>query len=122
MKFCQGLHKTDHLYDKLMDMEVKSWATAQEIIKKYSQSQALKADLVESAPKSQGHIVNQMSGSGGGGSARDPPAGLPGSRERNMIRTTGAGTRQRLIRHMEGGTVLGGARVIAEFAGPATRW
>ena len=65
MKFCQGLNKTDRLYDKLMDMEVKSWAKEQEIIKKYSQSQALKADLVESAPKSQGHMVNQMSGSGG---------------------------------------------------------
>ena len=25
MKYCQGLHKTDRLYDKLMDMEVKSW-------------------------------------------------------------------------------------------------
>ena len=64
MKFCQGLHKTDRLYDKLMDMEVKCWATAQEIIKRYAQSQALKADLVESAPKSQGNIVNQMPGSG----------------------------------------------------------
>ena len=51
MKYCQGLHKTDRLYDKLMDMDVKSWATAQEIIKKYAQSQALKADLVESAPR-----------------------------------------------------------------------
>ena len=40
MKYCQGLHKTDRLYDKLMDMESKSWATAQEIIKKYAQSQA----------------------------------------------------------------------------------
>ena len=45
MKFCQGLNKTDRLYDKLMDMEVHRWATAQEIIKKYSQSQVLKADL-----------------------------------------------------------------------------
>ena len=32
MKYCQGLHKTDKRYNKLMDMEVKSWATAQEII------------------------------------------------------------------------------------------
>ena len=40
MKYCQGLHKTNRLYDKLMDMKVKSWATAQEIIKKYAQSQA----------------------------------------------------------------------------------
>ena len=33
MKYCQGLHKTDRLYNKLMEMEVKSWSTAQEIIK-----------------------------------------------------------------------------------------
>ena len=65
MKYCQGLHKTDRLYDKLMDMEVKSWATTQEIIKKYAQSQALNADLVESTPKNQGHIVNKMSGDSG---------------------------------------------------------
>ena len=48
-----------------MEMDVHSWAAAQDIIKKYSQSQALKADLVESAPRSQGHVVNQMSGSSG---------------------------------------------------------
>ena len=42
MKFCQGLHKTDRLYNKLMDMEVKSWSSAQEIIRKYAQSQASK--------------------------------------------------------------------------------
>ena len=119
MKFCHGLNKTHCLYDKLMDMEVHSWATAQEIIKKYSQSQALRADLVESAPKSQGHIVNQMSGSGG--SAPRPPARLRGRRERNMIRTTGAGTGQRLILAMEGGKVLGGAKVIQEFAGAVMR-
>ena len=58
MKFCQGLNKTDRLYDKLMEMDVHSWATAQNIIKNYSQSMALKADLVESAPRSQGHVVN----------------------------------------------------------------
>ena len=57
IKYCQGLHKTYRLYDKLMDTEIKSWATAQEIIKKYAKSQALKADLVESAPKNQGHII-----------------------------------------------------------------
>ena len=65
MKYCQGLHKTDRLYDKLMDMEVKSGATSQEIIKNYVQSQALKADLVESATKNQGHIENKMSGDSG---------------------------------------------------------
>ena len=62
MKYCQGLQKTDRLYDKLMDLEVKKWATAQKLIKKYVQSQALKADLVESAPKNQGHIVMKLSG------------------------------------------------------------
>ena len=45
-------------------MEVHSWAGAKEIIKKHSQSTALKADLVESAPRSQGQIMNQMSGDG----------------------------------------------------------
>ena len=65
MKYCQGLHETDRLYDKFMDMEVKSWATAQEIIKKYAQSQAFKAEHVESTPKNQGHIVMKMSGDSG---------------------------------------------------------
>ena len=65
MKYCQGLHKTYRLYDNLMDMEVKSGATSQEIIKNYVQSQALKADLVESATKNQGHIENKMSGDSG---------------------------------------------------------
>ena len=56
MKYCQGLHKRDRLYDKLVDMEAKSWATVQEIIKKYVQSQALKADLVESAPRTKNSL------------------------------------------------------------------
>ena len=64
MTFCKGLNKADRLYDKIMDMEVHSGAGAQEIIKKHSQSMALKADLVESAPRSQGQIMNQMSGDG----------------------------------------------------------
>ena len=46
MKFCQGLHKSDRLSDKIKDLEVKAWASAQEIINKYAESQALKADLV----------------------------------------------------------------------------
>ena len=57
-----------------MDMMIKK--VGEDIIKKYSQSQALKADLVESAPKSQGHIVNQMLGSGG--SAPRPASRSPG--------------------------------------------
>ena len=51
MKFCQGLNKTDRLYEKLMELEVPSWARAQEIIKKHTQSMAQKAVLVDSAPK-----------------------------------------------------------------------
>ena len=31
MKFCQGLHKSDRLSDKIKDLEVKAWASAQEI-------------------------------------------------------------------------------------------
>ena len=34
MKCCQGLNKTDRLYEKLMELEVPSCARAQEIIKK----------------------------------------------------------------------------------------
>ena len=40
MKFCQGLNKSDRLYDKLMELEVPSWAKAQEIKKKHAQSMA----------------------------------------------------------------------------------
>ena len=58
------MNKTDRLYDKIIDMEIKSWAGAQEIIKRHTLSMALKADLVETAPKQQNQIMNQMSGSG----------------------------------------------------------
>ena len=64
MTFCMGLNKTDRLYDKIVDMEIHSWSGAQEIIKKHTQSMALKADLVESAPRPQSQIMNQMSGTG----------------------------------------------------------
>ena len=50
------------MYDKLMEMDPKSWARAQEIIRKHAQDIALKADLVEVTPKNQGHVVNAMSG------------------------------------------------------------
>ena len=62
MKYCQGLKPEDKLHDLLMEMEPKSWARAQEIIKKYAQNMALKADLVEAWPKGQGHVMNSMSG------------------------------------------------------------
>ena len=62
IKYCQGLKPEDKLYDLLMEMEPKSWARAQEIIKKYAQNMALKADLVEARPKGQGHVMNSMSG------------------------------------------------------------
>jgi hypothetical protein len=45
-------------------MEIRSWAEAQEIIKRHTLSMALKVDLLESAPKPQNQIMNQMSGSG----------------------------------------------------------
>ena len=82
MKFCQGLNKTDRLYDKLMEMDVHSWATAQNIIENYSQSMALKADLFESAPKSQGHVVNRILGSSG--SAPRPASRSPGGQRRKF--------------------------------------
>jgi hypothetical protein len=61
MKFCQCLHKSDRLSDKIMDLEVKLLVSAQEIINKYAESQALKADLVESAPKAQGQMLMKLS-------------------------------------------------------------
>ena len=81
MKFCQGLHKTDRLYDKLMDMEVKSWSSAQEIIRKYAQSQALKADLVERTHKNQGHIVMKLS-EGSSSPAPRPSSQSPGKQRK----------------------------------------
>ena len=72
MKFCQGLHKSDKLYDKIMDLEVKSWASAQDIIKKYAERQALKADLVESAAKAQGQMLMKLEGGGGQSPTRRP--------------------------------------------------
>ena len=60
-KFCQGLHKSDRLYNKIIDIDIKSWASVQEIIKKYAENQALKADLVKSAPKAQGQMLIKLS-------------------------------------------------------------
>ena len=34
MKFCQDLHKSDRQYNKIIDMDMKSWASAEEINKK----------------------------------------------------------------------------------------
>ena len=45
-----------------MEMDLKSLANAQEIIRQHAQSQALKADLVESTPKCQRHVVMALSG------------------------------------------------------------
>ena len=60
-KFCQGLHKSDRLYNKKIDIDIESWASVQEIIKKYAENQALKADLVKSAPKAQGQMLMKLS-------------------------------------------------------------
>ena len=82
MKFCQLLNKSDRLYDKLMEMDVPSWAGAKDIIRKYSQSMALKADLVYSAPRAQGQVLNQMSGSGK--SNPRPTSRSPGGQRRKF--------------------------------------
>lgn len=82
MKFCQGLHKSDRLSDKIMDLEVKAWASAQEIINKYAESQAFKANLVESAPKAQGQMLMKLSGgeqSPQGDLLVNPPGGTKGN-------------------------------------------
>ena len=76
MKFCQGLNKTDRLYEKLIELEVPSWARAQEIIKKHTQSMAQKAVLVDLAPKTaQGQVLNQMSGNRGARPTSRSPGG-----------------------------------------------
>ena len=51
MKFCQDLHKSNRQYDKIIDMDIKSWASAAEINKKYAENQALKADWLKVHPK-----------------------------------------------------------------------
>ena len=82
MKFCQGLHKSDRLSDKIMDLEVKAWASAQEIIIKYAERQAFKANLVESAPKAQGQMLMKLSGgeqSPQGDLLVNPPGGTKGN-------------------------------------------
>ena len=61
MKYCQGLKPEDKLHNLVMEMKPKSWARAQEIIRKYAQNMALNADLVKARPKGQGHM-NSMSG------------------------------------------------------------
>ena len=81
MKFSQGLNKSERLYKKLMELEVPSWARAQETIKKHAQSMAQKAVLVDSAPKTaQGQVLNQMSGSSG---AR-PTSRWPGGQRKKL--------------------------------------
>ena len=122
MKFCQGLNKTDRLYDKLMEMDVHSWATAQNIIKNYSQSMALKADLVESAPRSQGHVVNQMLGSSG--SAPRPAIRSPGG-QRRKFDTDNRGSnkkRLRLLLPTKGSRARDRERVAPGSVGNVTRW
>ena len=80
-KLCQGLHKSDRLYNKIIDMDIKSWASAQEIIKKYAENQALKTDLVKSAPKAQGQMLMKLSG-GKQSPTRRPSSQSPGRERR----------------------------------------
>ena len=56
MKYCQGLHETDRLYDKFMDMEVKSWATAQEIIKTTRRARLSRLNLWKVPPRTKGTL------------------------------------------------------------------
>ena len=83
MKFCQGLNKSDRLYNKLMEMDVPSWARGQDIKKNNSQSMAQKAVLVDSAPKTQDQVMNQVYGSGG--SNPRPTSRLPGGQRRFKV-------------------------------------
>ena len=87
MKFCQGLKQSDRLYDKLMEIDPKSWARAQEIIRKHAQSQAFKADLVESTPKNQGHVVMALSGGSGNPTPR-PLSQSPGKQRKKYYTNT----------------------------------
>ena len=77
MWFCQGFHKQDRLYDKIMDLEVKPWVFAKEMIKKYAEGQSLKPDLVESAPKTQGQRLMHMEGGGEKSPTRRPSSKSP---------------------------------------------
>ena len=104
MKYCQRLHKTDRLFNKLMDIAVKSWATAQEIIRQYVQSQALKADMVESTPKNQGNVVMKMSGFSS--PAPRPSIQLPGKQRKKYDSSSHPRGRDRT----RGGEVQGGGR------------
>ena len=107
MSFCKGLNKGDRLYDKIVDMETPNWVGAQEIIKKHSQSMALKADLVDSAPKSNSQVLNQLSG-GGVSNPRPPSKSPEGQRDRGASR----GRKETKTPHKgkEGGRSKSGAR------------
>ena len=60
IKYCEGPKPEDKLHDLLMDMEPISWARTQEVIRRYAQYLALKADLGEARPKGHGHVINSM--------------------------------------------------------------
>ena len=119
MKFCQGLNKSDCLYDKLMVMEVPSWARAQKIIKKHSQSMAQKAVLVDSAPKTQGRVLNQMSGSSG----TRPTSLSPGGQRRKLDTDTRGRDKTKAQAHHNnrGGKAQGETKVAPGNAGNVTR-
>ena len=62
IKYCEEPKPEDKLHDLLMDMEPISWARAQEVIRRYAQNLALKADLGEAQPKGHVHVINSMPG------------------------------------------------------------
>ena len=58
--YWQGLKPEDKLHDLLMDMEPKGWIRDQEVMRRYTQNMALKADMWEHRPKGQSHVINNM--------------------------------------------------------------
>ena len=86
IKTCSNL-KIERLYNKLMEMDPKSFSRAKEIIRIYAQSQALKADLVESTAKNQGHVVMALSGGSGSPTPR-PSTQSPGKQRKKYASNT----------------------------------
>ena len=109
----------DRLYDKLIEMDPKSWSRAQKIIRKYAQSQALKSDLVDSTPKNQGHVVMALSGLSGSPTPR-PSSQSPEKQRKNMAPIQGGETKPEEGRPR---AVGGTARTLATvgYAGTVTR-
>ena len=96
-----------------MEMDIKSWASAQEIIKKCAENQALKTDHVKSAPKAQGQMLLKLSGVEQSPTQR-PSSHPPGGRGGNLMSVPSG----RAAREPEGGRGRkeGGALATVESA------